>query len=523
MVDLLHRSLAESSLASDSELTLSASSSTSAQVDPAMLGQIVLRWREPLQAEDPAPKECGTNCLMAMQRLVKRIAQLRSTEDGSTTATPEALLVHVAQEAQDVWVHSTQPEKSSPSEAAKVELPGIGTKTTWCLRALAPQLLWEIARSTHEAVRLIEGVTAQVNLDGKTWQSGILRLVVALELKTTSAYRFDLVTFQSTASGLPECQIQIQDSLLGQQPVTATSLLQQMTTQMIATAPALSQFFKGFAADWLVPGQVWQAGVVGLNLGFEFISVTNAQNSAHQPDADQSDTDQTNRTLINDCSQPLIKFTQPVWLEQHITQTVEHQLTQVLRQIAPVQQDLPPAEALVAIVQQGCAAIDGLQCSLALASRTFAQQILPLEDLALRVLWGINRTAYEVMQLTSGLRVNLLQSQQGWSTGTLRFVLYLTVRTPEQDQQFDLARRSSGMGFLPLDETAIVQTCENRWCADPILLSQLEAILWQHLNQGVPEISLLQSGSEVTVIVDDDQELGVIQLQTGFEFIPDLK
>jgi hypothetical protein len=457
---------------------------------------------------------------------VKRIAQLRSTADGSATATPQALLNDVAQEAQDVLMQSQQGKAALPLELGQVtsgNSPVQEQPMTWGFKALASQLLWDIARSTHEVVRLIEGVTAQVHQDGQIWQRGILRLIVALELKpaaiatTAATDGLDLVTFQAATSALPEGQIQIQESLLGQQPLTAAHLLQQLTPQIVAAAPTLSRFLAGFAADWLVPHQDWQTGSLKLKFGFEFMPFA-AVPLHREPD---------------DACSALIKFTQPTWLEQHITHVVEHQLTQVLWQLAPVSSHLPVPEALIEIVRQGCMAIDGLQCSLALASRTFAQQTLSLEDLALRLLWGINRTAYRVMQLTSGIRVKLLQPRQGWTVGSLRFVLQLTIRTPEQDQQFDLARRSLGCNFSPLDPAAIVQTCEGGTCedgtcedggwAEPMGLSQLEAILWQHIDQGAPEIALLRSGSEITVMDSDDQALGVVQLEAAFEFTPDFK
>lgn len=509
MVDLLDYSLAKPLLAAGPELTHSISNSNSDQLDPAALNRVVVRWSEPLQIEEQAQRQCNANCLTAMQRLVKRIAQLRSTDDGSATATPQALLALVTQEAEEVLVQSAQKADPTKSEAIKVESSALEAPITWCVGSLAPHLLWEIARSTHEVVRLIEGIPARISEDGEPWNSGILRLVTALELKRESTvYCFDLVTFEKTAAVAPEYQVQIQAGLLGQHPVAATVLLQQLTAQILRATPTLSRFFEGFGADWLVPYQDWQIGSLKLRLGLEFL-----------PEAVNS----SNGHLINNSPQPLIKFTQATWLEQHITTAVEDQLTQVLRQIPPIQSDLPQVEVLAAIVQQGCVAIDQLQCSLALASRTFAQQTLPLEDLGLRLLWGINRTAYEVMQFISGIRVQVLQPQQAWSTGALRFVVCLTVRTPEHNYQFDLARRSWGLSFLPLAATAIVQTSEDVGYSQPIALSQLETVLWQHINQGAPEVSLLRSGTEVIVSTNDSQEFGVIQLETAFEFTPDPK
>lgn len=467
------------------------------------LSHTVLRWQRSTSSPLGLLSE---DSLQSMHRLVKRIAHLRSTPDRAAYVSATALLPQVEQEAQDVLTQWVALARSGAAPKQPV------SETTQSLKLLTAWLLWSIAQSTHEALGLIEGVAAQFHpAEPQQWQTGILRLAVILELKDAqSNSAFDLVTLQPAASSLlTEGQVQLQNSLLGQS-MTVSALLQQLTTQIVTTEPVLQSFLDGFPGDWLMPLQDWRSGLVKLHLGLEFMPVGAAWslNEGQPP-------------------QPMVKFTHPAWLEQHVTSAVEHQLTQTLLQTPlPLEAIAQPnTEALTAVIETGCAAMDVLQCSLMLASRTFAQQPLPLNELALRLLWNVNRTAYEVMQLTSGVRVKLLQPQQGWLTGMLRWAVQVSIRTPEQDWQFDLVRRSLVTDLPAPVSTAVVQSCEHQWCFQPRLLNDLAAELWRQLEQNAPELALLRAGTEISILVeasaDAQWELGVIQLDAAFEFIPD--
>ncbi|WNZ22369.1 hypothetical protein HJG54_05460 [Leptolyngbya sp. NK1-12] len=500
MVNLLPLSATDGSLLDSAEAGRALVSLGSTPDSPRSLSldQVMLKWSDALPelAAPVAPAQ-----LAAMQRLVKRIAQLRSTNNQATD-TPETLLPYVSSEAQEVLLQfgHTPCNSAVPSEATVGQTAGLQPEKVQLLKKLIPYWLWSIARSTHETVQLIEGVTADVEQGDQTWQAGIVRLVVMLELKTERGVaKLDLVTEQPTLALLHNSRIQIQASLLTPQPTAASVLLQQLTAQIIATEPALTPFFHGLTADWLIPQFDWQSGNVSLQLGLEFSPSPISSSESTGPPL-------------------LLRFSHPAWLEQHITSAVEHQLTQLLahcRLAAPSR-----ADALMAIVQQGCTAIDQLQFSLSLASRTFAQQSLPLDELGLRLLWGINRTAYEVMQFTSGVRVNLWQPQQAQSNGILRFVVQLVIRTPMQEQQFDLVRRALGSPPASPIAAAIVQSSEHEWCLQPTLLTHLEARLWQQIEHNAPELALLRSDTEVNIKTDGAiWQSGVIQLQTAFEFI----
>lgn len=495
--------------------------STLHSLDQPVLSQIILRSHAAILADCATAAELPAAYLAAMRQLVKRIAQLRSSdafaEDAfAETEGPEpnqALLTAVTPEAQAVLDQSSAVLVQSLVALATL---GQSEATAQSGQQLIPVLLWGVAQSNHEVMQLLEGMPAQMQQAGR-WQTGILRLLVILRLSSASqTHCFDLVTQQPPVLLSPDHQLYIPHSLLGQPSISGTTLLQRLTIQIDHNQSILHPFLAGFAAHWLIPGQSWQTGEVNLSLGLAFTPAT----------APSAEPDSGAMPL------PTIKFEQATWLEQHITAAVEHQLTQILHQQMPSRSDatgslleshatLTAQQAgQLAVVTRGCHAIDELQRSVTLASRTFAQQSLTLDDLALRLLWNINRTAYEVMQWLSGVAVRLLQPEGRWSSGRLRFAVRLQVQTPAQQWQFDLAARTSGLAAAaPLDPETIVQSDHCVWCSQPVLLSLLTARIWQAIEQHAPEVALLQTATEATISTETALgELGAVQLIGAFEY-----
>lgn len=452
------------------------------------VSQMVLHWQgQPLNSQIAASRD-SADYLVAMHDLVRRIAQLQASQ---ATSDPTQILATVFTAAEDVAL------KQADWRAAAA--PPASARQTADWKSLTSWLLWRLAQSSHEALQLIEGSPAQVSAAGQ-WQPGMLRLVVLLDLETANQSRWlDLVMAESAPALLPAARLLQVKSLLGQQPLSVAAYLQQLTRQFIIVAPMLRDWFEGGSASWLIPTQGWQSGQIKLRLGLAF-------------SPDQGSDQNSDQAIAQPAAQPQITFTQPRWLEQHVSVAVAQQLTQILLQVPPV---VEPPET---IVKRAQTAIQDLQNSLTLASRTFAQQAVTLDELAFRLLWGINRTAYEVMQLTSGLSVRLLQPEQSWSTGLLRLALYLEIRTPQQQWQFDLARRAAAMPKEPLAPNALAQSYEQLWCWQPVQLSSLEARFWQQVEQLAPEIALLRTSTEVNIAAGELQELGVVQLKARFEF-----
>jgi len=457
------------------------------------VSQMVVQWQgQPLDSQ-LSPSRHSADYLVAMHDLVKRIAQLQTSQEA---ISPAQILPYVTEAAEDLVRKQADWRASAPMNQTDSELQTADWKT------LTSWLLWRIVQSTHETLQLIEGSLAQVATAGE-WQSGMLRLVVLLELKElnqskqSAGQAFDLVMAEPAPALLPVARLLQIKSLLGQQPMSVAAYLQQLIRQSVTAAPMLREFFEGCSANWLIPHRAWQTGTLKLRFGLAF-----------SPDQET--------VQVHPQSHPFITFSQPRWLEQHVSVAVTQQLTQILLQLPPA------ADTSETIVRRAQTAIHDLQNSLTLASRTFAQQSVTLEELAVRLLWSINRTAYEVMQLTSGLSVRLLQPEQDWTTSLLRLALYLELRTPHQQWQFDLTRRidvadRSGR-FQPLAPKALAQAHDHLWCSKPIPLSSLEAKFWQQIERAAPEIALLQVSTEVTIAAGELQgELGVVQLKAGFE------
>ncbi len=169
------------------------------------------------------------------------------------------------------------------------------------------------------------------------------------------------------------------------------------------------------------------------------------------------------------------------------------------------------------------AVVDRLQNNLTIASRNLFGAPLNLDQLASRLMWSFMHSAYEVMQLLSGVRAHILPPQSPYQTGTLRFFATLTVQTPEWDYTLDVmtAHPSKLNGRSPSSDV-IIQLPDHPWCAHPRLLEELEQILWAQIEQTMPELQCLLQGTDVNILADDREwQLGGIQLDGSFEFIPD--
>jgi len=372
--------------------------------------------------------------------------------------------------------------ESIPEDAIHVAVDYIAIKdlTSW--------LLWGIARSAYGAMRLLEGTPARMLQPDQSWQTGILRLVAQLQVKTPAlSCGFDLVTQQATPGLLTDDRlIQLGDSTLYPQPTTIVEAVDLLMQQIQITTPALAPFLGGTQTELLIPQQPWQPATFHLSLGFEFTAAPPPPIAAPQP---------------------CLKFTNTAWIEQY--------------QGAIAQQILP--------LEPG----DRFQTDLTLTSRNFLQQDWPTDELALRLLWCFSYSAYDVMRLMSGSSVSLLQPDRPWETGTLRLWIGLTVQTPELDWGMDLMTGYEVGGFAAVEPIEIVPTRvelnsvvrspELSWLQQPALLEALEAQVQQHIAQATPELLLLLQGTEVDLMDRQGQwQSGWMQLDLSFEFIADL-
>ncbi|NJO43707.1 MAG: hypothetical protein HC865_24810 [Cyanobacteria bacterium RU_5_0] len=473
-------------------------------LDPATLDQIILK----LQPSPEAPELASQSdrlyepALTAIQRLTAVIAKLKLSAPADQSQTSEALMPYVSEEAQDVLdaLHLAPPIHtiSSPFQQGYF----------W-LKSLAPWLLWGIARSSYGVMRLMEGKTAQVLQANESWQTGILRLVACLDLSTSyQTHSFDLTTHQLNPSVLSADRLMaLPDPSLGRSPIFIADLLDRLTEQVCYTTPAIVPFLNNLPVQLLIPHQNWHSGILQLRLGLEFIP------------SDEKDEDAPLQSL-----KPLIQFTDTTWLEQYGSIIAQQQLDCLLNQCFRLQrtpESLPESQTLSSVVEEVCHVIDRLQTSLTLASRNIPHT-LRLDDLAFRLLWCWMHSAYEVMQLMSGIRARLLQPRSAWETGILRLSVSLNAQTPEQDWQLDLiTEQSPDVDRHPLPSDTLVQSDESQWCQQPNLLEHLQRQVQQQIETMTPEIQLLLQGTEVDLQDDEPWQPGVIQLKVSFEWMAD--
>jgi hypothetical protein len=279
--------------------------------------------------------EWPVSVVAALQQLMTTITELRSPNSGwpeDLPQSPEAIAPYIAEELEDVFA-ALQRQSTAKSELLPIATPPLPSYQL--LHDLEPWLIWCIARSGYEIMRLLEGVSAQVQLPDHAPQSGVLRLCVLLDIKTPEwSCSLDLVTHEPSRLLLPaDAIVQIPQMQLGHQATEGGHLLQSITAQVRATTSAVGLFLNGLGTEMLVPLKSWQDGSLQLHLGFEFVgdavdaSVNRmiAPEVAVIPDAPDAVAQPASAT-------PLIRFTDANWLAHYSQAIAHHQLATLLAQ-----------------------------------------------------------------------------------------------------------------------------------------------------------------------------------------------
>jgi hypothetical protein len=407
------------------------------------------------------PALLSPTVMAAMERLVSLVMQLRgSAKDWLNDAapSPKILLPYVLDEAQDVLdavrsqkqKHLTPLEQidhqkidhqeieSGEIESGEIEsgetqnffaqlAPGLDTLVwqnhLW-LNTLTPWLLWSIARCSVDTMKLLEGRIAQVTLPGHPWQSGILRLVPIVAIQTPAfSYCVDLATAQQVPESLPDDRlIQLMGEFC-QHPTFVKAFMGQLTQEIQTTTPAIVPFFQGFPVRLLIPGHPWQTGSVQLRLAFEFVSTADSQlpNVSIVPPA------------------VTLAWTNSTWtqmydqqIHQHYRQTYLHQLKHL--HTSPIDSNV----FLAQLVTDAYHITDRLTQSWTIASRQLTAQSWQIDRLITRLMWCCLHSAYEVMQLMTGIEATVLQPQNQVHSGLLQFRLILSIQIADTIWQWDI-------------------------------------------------------------------------------------
>ena len=160
------------------------------------------------------------------------------------------------------------------------------TNTRFCLLQpellldeFIPKLLWHVTQSSFLGMQWLGGVAGNLLQPGQAWQSGLLRLMVVLELQTDDAQWFiDLATgrFVAAESWVSPPGAIVQFASGAAPPIPPPTLpltqLHQHLCQSIETgAPEIRWFTSGVAIAWLTLEHDWHSGYLRLHTGLEFI------------------------------------------------------------------------------------------------------------------------------------------------------------------------------------------------------------------------------------------------------------
>ena len=142
------------------------------------------------------PKVPAEEVMGPLRQLVDIVMKLRSPTGGwpaDLPQTPENLLTYVGEEIWELLeaLAQLQPEGDSPPLGEdSVLVP---------MEELIPHLLWLLASSNYEVMRLLEGVRSRIYTSDTQFSLGVVRLVPVLSLDFgETCYDLDLVTQAET-------------------------------------------------------------------------------------------------------------------------------------------------------------------------------------------------------------------------------------------------------------------------------------------------------------------------------------
>lgn len=202
---------------------------------------------------------------LAAQQLIDIVISLCSPEGGwpaDLPQTPDNLTPYVGEEVAELL------EAFSQSGAVPFALPSPAVKQTRLLTDWLPQLLWQIASSGYEIMRLMEGIQARLYWDHEAYAAGTVRLVPVLTLTAGElALALDLVTQTvPQADWLADTAgVQLAEGDLVGSLYTVETWIAEVTHQVNQHHPLLADLLHtGWPVEALVPGAGWLSGSLSL-------------------------------------------------------------------------------------------------------------------------------------------------------------------------------------------------------------------------------------------------------------------
>ncbi|MBD0334792.1 MAG: hypothetical protein ICV62_04835 [Cyanobacteria bacterium Co-bin13] len=420
-----------------------------------------------------APTALSPAVEAAAQRLIDLVVGLRSQDGGwpaDLPQTPENLEPYVGEEVEELLAALGQLERQpAPEPTAQPQL----------LATLMPQLLWAIASSGYEIMRLLEGVQARLQRSGAPSVVGILRLVPVLSWQTDQGkLAVDLAT-QSALQGqglLAGGTVQLTEGDLEGTLRPVGNWLTEITRQVSQRHPALQDLLAvGCLVEALSPGHDWCCGQ--LSLCFYLALEAAAADAPPQPptaaftlddfakavdvlspslEAERGALPVEQRLMLppEAAQGSLVCLPQPScaheetlaawltltdegWIQTFLRAVARDLFCQRLAALAGAAKTLPMAPlALVQAAYEAAGAVLGAD---GLFKQTFVHQPMLLTDLWPRLRWYWTGIHPLVMQLMGGVSVQWLHPGATWQRGTLYLQPVVALPLEGQSGWLDLA------------------------------------------------------------------------------------
>lgn len=482
----------------------------------ATLGNTVCRM-VPLAIERPALGQVPA-IAAAVKQLVAQSLRLRSPLGGWPThlpQTPESLAPYLAEETGEL-LDLLIPSITLAPSATSILIP---------IPTLVPHLLWMLASSGYEVMRLIEGVQTRIFSPNSQGGIYIVRLVPVLTLTVEeTSYALDLVTQTDPLPPLYLAEataVQLLENDLASQTLFCGDLLAQTAEQIGYTQPGLSALLgDGCEADTLRPFQPWQTGTLHLRLHLAKMEIQGppqphaSHNEAMpealylppggkpsaEPTASGFTLDDFASTLVDGPDSATagvlgdwLTFTDERWIQTFLSTYAEQVVAQHLPQMLPSPQG--DQEALCNHVTY--AATNLVQGASGLFKHTFVHEPVLVADVWPRLRWHLAQSSERVMQLMGGVSAQVLPPGLSWQQGSLYLRPLMQLATSNRSWIVDLSRGR----LLPttpqaLPAEAAVDVADDPW--GPLLtVADLTALVDCDLSTHSPAIATLRQGTPI--------------------------
>jgi hypothetical protein len=493
------------------------------QADPALLpgstaatlGNTVCRMA-PLSIERPTLGR-EPAIVAAVKQLVTQSLRLRSPLGGwpaDLPQTPDNLAPYLGEETGELLDRLAASTASVPSASTLIPVP-----------QLVPHLLWMLASSGYEVMRLIEGVQVRVFSPQAQGAIRIVRLVPVLTLTLGETdYALDLVTQTDPVPALylaEDIEIQLLENDLDGQPLPCGGLLAQVAKQVGYTQPGLGALLvDGCEVDALRPFQPWQNGVLHLRLHLaemetQGLSQPYSGHSEAMPDAlylppgsKQSAGTTASGFTLDDFASTLIDgpddatagvlgdwltFTDERWIQTFLSAHAEQIVAQHLPQMLPSSEG--DREELCNCITY--AATDLVQGASGLFKHTFVHEPMLVADLWPRLRWHLAQSSERVMQLMGGVSAQVLPPGLSWQQGSLYLRPLMQLTTHSRSWIVDLGRgRLLPTAPQALPAEAAVDVADAPW-GPPLTVADLTALVDHDLSAHTPAIAALRQGTPI--------------------------